>query len=97
MKLKWFSYIYTVFHEARWRGNKAREFGDRYKLIYGGTNLQGRNGVGTILSSEMKDLVTEINRKDDRIIWMRFGLTEFSLNVFSVYAPNPAYTLQEGL
>ena len=78
--------------ETRWRGNKARELGDGYKLIYGGANLEGRNGVGIILSSEMKDLATEVNRKDDRIIWMHLGLNEFSLNVFSVYAPQTGCT-----
>ena len=81
--------------ETRWRGNKARELGDGYKLIYGGTNLEGRNGVGIILSSEMKNLVTEVNRKDDRIIWVRIALGEFALNVFSVYAPQAGCTEEE--
>ena len=36
--------------ETRWRGNKAKELGDGYKLIYGGANLEGSNGVGIILS-----------------------------------------------
>ena len=43
----------------------------------------------------MKDLVTEVIRKDDRIIWMRLGLNEFSLNVFSVYAPHTGCTEEE--
>ena len=35
--------------ETRWKGNKAREIGEGYKLIYSGANHQGRNGVGVIL------------------------------------------------
>ena len=73
--------------ETRWSGNKARELGDGCKLIYGSANPEGRNGVGIILSKEMKDLVTEVNRKDDRIIWLRLALNEFAFNIFSVYAP----------
>ena len=49
--------------ETRWKGNKARELGEGYKLIYSGTNKEGRNGVGIILSSEMKKEVIEVNRK----------------------------------
>ena len=33
-----------------WRGSKARELGEGYKLIYSGTNKEGRNGVAIILS-----------------------------------------------
>ena len=38
--------------ETRWKGNKARELGEGCKLIYGGANDQGRNGVGIILDNE---------------------------------------------
>ena len=41
--------------ETRWKGNKARELGEGYKLFYSGANEEGRNGVGIILSKELKE------------------------------------------
>lgn len=73
--------------ETRWTGNKAKELGDGYKLIYGSANKEKRNGIGIILSEDLKSRVVEVNRKSDRILWIRMALEEFDLNVFSVYAP----------
>ena len=81
--------------ETRWRGNKARELGEGYKLIYSGANKEGRNGVGIILSSEMKNEVIEVNRKSDRIMWIRLTVREHTINIFSVYAPQAGCTDEE--
>ncbi|XP_068213982.1 uncharacterized protein [Palaemon carinicauda] len=40
--------------EARWKGNKARELGEGCKCYYSGANMEGRNGVGMILSKDLK-------------------------------------------
>lgn len=72
--------------ETRWSGNRARELGDGYKMIYSGSTNK-RNGVGIILAKEWKDMVSEVNRKSDRIMWIRVTLKEFTINIFSVYAP----------
>lgn len=34
--------------ETLWRGNKAREIGSGFKLIYSGTDERGRSGVGVV-------------------------------------------------
>ena len=73
--------------ETRWTGNKAKELGDGFKLIYGGANNEKRNGIGIILSKGLKDLVTEVNRKNDRIMWVRLSFDDFPVSIFSVYAP----------
>ena len=73
--------------ETRWKGNKAKELGEGYKLVYSGANKEGRNGVGIILSSEMKNGIVEVNRKNDRIIWIRLTVEECTVSIFSVYAP----------
>ena len=57
--------------ETRWKGNKARELGGGFKLIYSGANEQGRNGVGIILSSEHKDNIISVKRVNDRIVSVR--------------------------
>ena len=31
--------------ETRWRGHKARELGDGYKLLYSEVNKESRNGI----------------------------------------------------
>ena len=54
--------------ETRWKGNKAKELGEGYKLIYSGANKDSRNGVGIILSSEIKNNIIEVNRRNDRIM-----------------------------
>ena len=73
--------------ETRWKGNKARELGEGYKLIYSGANEEGRNGVGIVLSSEMKKEVIEVSKRNDRIIWMRIMVGNCTVNIFSAYAP----------
>ena len=72
--------------EIKWSGNKVKEIGDGYKLIYSG-GVKKKNGVGIILSKELKDTVVEVNRKDDRIMWLKLELKDLNINVFSIYAP----------
>ncbi|XP_037775545.1 uncharacterized protein LOC119572509 [Penaeus monodon] len=51
--------------ETRWSGNKSKELGDGYKLIYGSGNLDKRNGVGIIVSEKIKSAVVETGCTDD--------------------------------
>uniref|UniRef100_A0A8D8WQC9 Craniofacial development protein 2 n=1 Tax=Cacopsylla melanoneura TaxID=428564 RepID=A0A8D8WQC9_9HEMI len=73
--------------ETRWRGNKAKELGDGYKLIYSSANEEGRNGVGIVLDEDMKTKVTSVNRKSDRVMNVKLQLDDMELNVLSTYAP----------
>ncbi|XP_063609960.1 craniofacial development protein 2-like [Penaeus indicus] len=81
--------------EMRWTGNKAKELGEGFKLIYGGADNDKRNGIGIILSRDLKDLVSEVNRRNDRIMWVRLVLENYSVNIFSVYAPQTGCTEEE--
>jgi len=81
--------------ETRWTGNKAKELGDGCKLIDGGANNEKRNGIGIILSKDLKDLVTEVNRRNDRIMWVQLSFDEFPVNIFSVYAPQTGSSEEE--
>ena len=73
--------------ETRWKGNKAKEIGEGYKLIYSQATPQGRNGVGVILSKEMKDCVVEVKRRGDRIMVVRLDNGSYILNIIDAYAP----------
>jgi hypothetical protein len=42
--------------ETRLPGNKAKELGEGNKIIYGGTNTEGRNGVGIIFFKRIEKL-----------------------------------------
>ena len=51
--------------ETKWKGEKARELGNGYKLYYMGTDNK-RNGVGIVLSPELKQGVWQVSRVSDR-------------------------------
>ena len=76
-------------------GNEMDRKGDGFKLIYGGPNNEKRNGIGIILSKGLKDLVTKVNRKNIRIMWVRLSIDDFPVNIFSVYAPQTGSSEEE--
>ena len=74
--------------ETRWKGAKAREMGNGYKLYY--VDEDGKNnGVGILLSPVMKENVLEVNRESDSVIWMRLNVEKVEIHVVSAYAPPP--------
>ena len=81
--------------ETRWKGNKAREIGDGYKLFYSGSTAQCRNGVGIILAQEYKNDVIYVKRRNDRIMKMKISCNESVLNIISAYAPQVGCTEEE--
>ena len=73
--------------ETRWKGNKAKELGDGYKLIYSGTDERGRNGVGVVLDQDIKEQLVEVERKSSRILRIKLMYGQETINVVSAYAP----------
>ena len=53
--------------EAKWKGSKAKEIGDGFKLFYLGMHNK-RNGVGIILNKELKENVIGVTRVSDRVM-----------------------------
>ena len=65
-------YILCV-QETKWKGNKARNIGDGFKIVYHGED--GRiNGVGVILSEEYIGRVLEVKRVSDRMMYMKLDI-----------------------
>ena len=72
--------------ETRWKGKGAREVGNGFKLYYCGAQL-GRNGVGVIVSSALKDKVVEVKRVSDRMIVVVMLFGECIVHIVSAYSP----------
>ena len=51
--------------ETRWKGDKAKELGGGCKLIRSGANKQGRNGVGIVLSKDLKEDLISVSKRSD--------------------------------
>ena len=56
--------------ETKWKGERVREIGEGYKIIYSG-RPSTRNRVGVILDEEMKGKVVEVIRKSDKVNFRR--------------------------
>ena len=83
--------------ETGWKGQKARELGEGYKLYYMGVDTR-RNGVGIVLSPERKERVIQVSRESDRLIWLKIDVgvaTVATVNVVCVYAPQVGCTDEE--
>ena len=50
--------------ETKWKGSKARELGNGFKLFYVGEDRK-RNGVGIVLNDDLKKGVLEVRRPSD--------------------------------
>ena len=74
---------------------KAKELGDGYKLFYSGANVQGRNGVGIVVCGDLKNSVTEVHRKNDRIMRVKMCYGGETMNIISAYAPQVGCTEEE--
>ena len=73
--------------ETRWKGSRAKELGEGYKLNYSAATADGRNGVGIILSEKKKQYVTEVKREGDRLMVLRLVYGDCPINIVSAYAP----------
>ena len=84
----------ACLQETKWKGSKAREIGDGYKLFYHGDKTS-RNGVGIIVSQKWKDNILAVNGVSDRLMSMQFVIKKGRLGVISAYAPQVGCTDQE--
>ena len=62
-----------------------------FKIIYSGVKCS-RNGVGVILSPEVKEEVVEVSRPSDRLIKLKLVIAGEIFNIVSAYAPQSRET-----
>ena len=80
--------------EVRWKGERAREVGEGYKIYYVG-EASGRNGVGVIVSSSMVDSVVEVKKCSSRLMKVKLVWEGIVVNVVCVYAPQVCLSDEE--
>ena len=80
----------ACLQETKWKGEKAREIGEGYKLFYSGGIDNRRNGVGIVVDHYMKDKVVDVKRWGDRLMSIKIVLDKTILNIISAYAPQGA-------
>ena len=83
-------YIACV-QETRWKGSKAKQLGEGYKLYYHGDTTK-RNGIGIIVSQKCRDNLLNVNRITYRIMALQLVIAKGKMNVLSVYTPQTGCT-----
>ena len=73
--------------ETRWKGDKAKELGGGCKLIRSGANKKGRNGVGIVLSKDLKEDLISVSKRSDGVMSIKLGVEETLVNIICAYAP----------
>ena len=66
---------------------KAKELGGGCKLIRSGANKQVRNGVGIVLSKDLKEDLISVSKRSDRVMSIKLGVEETVVNIICAYAP----------
>ena len=67
--------------ETRWKGDKAKEIGGGCKLLRSGANKQGRNGVGIVISKDLKENLISVSKRSDRVMSIKLGVEETVVNI----------------
>ena len=81
--------------ETRWKGDKAKELGGGCKLLRSGANKQGRNGVGIVISKDLKEDLISVSKRSDRVMSIKLGVEETVVNIICAYAPQVGCTEEE--
>ncbi|XP_070029576.1 uncharacterized protein [Nicotiana sylvestris] len=71
--------------ETRWKGTRTRDV-DGLKLWYSG-NAGGKNCVGILVERDLRELVVEVRRVNDRLMSIKLIVGGFTVNVISAYDP----------
>ncbi|XP_019250911.1 PREDICTED: craniofacial development protein 2-like [Nicotiana attenuata] len=76
---------FFLYLETRWVGNRARE-ADGFKLWYSG-RVRGKNWVGILVDKDLRELLVEVKRVNDRLLAIKIVVGGYALKVVSAYAP----------
>ena len=68
-------------------GEQSEIVGGGCKWLSIGANEQEWNGVGIVLSKELKEDMISVSRKSDTVMSIELGLEEMVINIMCAYAP----------
>ncbi|XP_050349521.1 uncharacterized protein LOC126772957 [Nymphalis io] len=76
----------AFLQETRWKGNKSRDIGLGYKLIYSGSP-SGKNGVAVVLCEELQNGILEVDTQSDRLLRVKLMIEGVITHLISAYTP----------
>ncbi|KAI5754231.1 hypothetical protein M8J77_006965 [Diaphorina citri] len=81
--------------ETKWKGKGTKEIRGGHHLYWSG-GVNGRNGVGIILSDKMNEIVVDVNYVSDRLMIIKLKIDPVRiLNLIQCYAPQAGSDDQE--
>ena len=57
-------------------------------MIRSGANKQGRNGVGVVLSKDLKEDLISVSKRSDRVMSIKLGVEETVVNIIMRLCPS---------
>ena len=64
-------------------------------MLRSGADDQGRNGVGIVLSKDLKEDLISVSKRSDRVMSVKLGVEETVVNIICAYAPQVGCTEEE--
>ena len=64
-------------------------------MIRSGANKQGRNGVGIVLSKDLKEDLISVSKRSDIVMSIKLGVEETVVHIVCAYAPQVGCTEEE--
>lgn len=71
--------------ENKWVGTNAWDI-SRFKLWYS-RGMRGKNGLRILVNRELRELVVEVRRMNDKLMAIKVVIGGLTLNVISAYTP----------
>ena len=88
---------FRCVQETRWKGGSVRmlgAIGRRYKLFWQGYN-KGTAGVGVFIADRWIDSVVDVDRVNERIMYVKLVIGKQIVNSVSAYAPQVGLSAEE--
>ncbi|KAI5086693.1 hypothetical protein C0J45_1172 [Silurus meridionalis] len=80
--------------ETKWKGRKARNIGEGFKLFYHGVDAK-RNGIGVILKEECSKSVVEVKRVSNKVMNMKLEVEGVIIYVISPFSTQVGCEMKE--
>lgn len=62
----------TCLQKTKWKDSKARDFGERFNLLFVG-ECNSRNGLGILVSDTKKEKIVEFYEEQIRLSWSKWS------------------------